>query len=138
MCRTFRAAGVLSLTLSLGVLTNCAAPRVPLDEVESLLHKQSSDGLTTVSFECADGQAGWNYVCQARYEPASPRSRTKTRVQRVGVKRMGSYMGAPALSIFPLPDEGPVLTAEELAAYRNTQAREASQQAQRRMSRQSR
>jgi hypothetical protein len=111
---------------------------VPLEEIEGLLHRQSSDGLTTVNFECADGQAGWNYVCQARYEPASPRSRTKKRVQRVGVKRMGTYKGAPALSIAPLPNEGPVLTAEELTAYRDAQAGEASQQAQRRMSRQAR
>ena len=120
---------LLLLTLSLCAITNCAGSQVTVDEVETRLQKQSSDGLTTVEFTCTEGQAGWNYVCQARYEPVSPRSRTKPRVQRVGVKQMGSYQERPAFSVSPLPNEGPVLTADELAAYREARDAEASQRA---------
>jgi hypothetical protein len=138
MQRVVRAARALSFTLILCLMTNCAAQGMPLDEVETLLYRQSSDGLTTVRFECSKGEAGWNYICQARYEPASSRSRTKPRVQRVAVKQMGTYRGSPAFSIAPLPDEGPVLTADQLAAYREAQAAEASQRAQKKMRRKSR
>jgi hypothetical protein len=127
----------ISVMLSLLSFTNCGDVRMPLDEVETLLEGQSSDGLTTVRFECRDGEAGWNYICQARYEPVSSRSRTKPRVQKLGVKRMGSYQGKPAFSLFALPGEGPVLNADQLAADRKTQAADASQRSQR-MSRGSR
>jgi hypothetical protein len=127
------AARLLLLTLSLCAITNCAGSKVTLDEVETRLQKQSSDGLTTVEFTCTEGQAGWNYICQARYEPVSSRSRTKRRVQRVGVKQMGGYyQEKTAFSVSPLPNDGPVLTADELAAYREARDAEASQRAQKR------
>ena len=85
-----------------------------------------------------EGRGRWNYICQAHYKPTSPRSRTKPRVQRVAIKQTGGFRGTSAFTIAPLPDEGPVLTADQLAAYRNAQAAEAAQRADEQKGRRSR
>jgi len=46
--------------------------------------------------------------------------------------QMGSFNGNSGFSISPLPNEGPILTADELATHRTAQAAQASQQAPKR------
>src|SRR5918995_4589307 len=119
------------LIVSLFSITSCGSA-LPPDEVETLLEKQFSDESTTAHFECNDGESGWNYICEARYERTSSRFPVKTTVQRVGVKLMGTVQGTPGFGVFPIPD-GRTLSAEELADVRKAQAAEASQKPVERM-----
>jgi hypothetical protein len=122
------------LVLGLVAVAGCGSVALTPDEVEPLLQKQFSKG-NTAHFDCTDGEAGWAYICQARYEPTSAgRAAQKTTVERVGVKIMGTYQGSPAFATFPIPD-GPTLSAEELVDYRKAQADEAGRKAREAMHR---
>jgi hypothetical protein len=108
--------------------TSCGTA-LPPDDVDPILEKQFSDRSDKAHFECADGESGWNYICEVRYERTpSARFAKKVIVQRVGVKLMGNYHGTPSFAISPIP-EGRPLSAEELTDFAKTQVAEASQKA---------
>jgi hypothetical protein len=114
-------------------VTGCSQ-RLTLQQVESLLQEQYSDRLSTSHFTCGEGQAGWEYICQARYEPtALARWSSLPAPQKIGVRTYGHYKGKPQFSLNVLPDEGPVLSIEELSALGHKEEAEAIERSRRRL-----
>jgi len=123
----------LTLWCVLFAVTGCSQ-RLTSQQVESLLSEQSSDRFLTSHFSCGEGEGDWEYICQARYEPtALTKPGSLPAPQKIGVRTVGHYKGKPQFFRSILPDEGPLLSVEELSALRQKEAAEAAERSKRRL-----
>ena len=97
------------LVISLQV-TSCSRKLAPEDVAVALEKTQKSTG----HFSCRLGEKGWDYVCDVQGG--------RPGVKRIGVRLMGYYQGLPQFSQSYLPDDGPVISGEELQALRKREA----------------
>ncbi len=117
----------IALLGSLLGITACAKELTP-DEVEALVNEQfnaSQARMQDSTFQCANGERDWAYICEVRFEPR-PGSHDKKAMtwKKVGLIKAGTLKGRPLYNLVHLPDEGPTPSREEEFALRQAEAAE--------------
>jgi hypothetical protein len=101
-----------------------ATPQKVAKLMEDRQHSSRHSGNGLEYWECRDGERDWDYICSVRYEPSASNTRpgAKIEVRKVGVKVGLGYYKNSGMPTSVLPDEGPILSATELSAYRKEEA----------------